>query len=87
VTCDFNYEEGANGPFVPKLRNVMIERLHARNAVRVIDSQGLPSAPVTDITLRDCSFEGVREPSVIRHTERLRLENVRVNGKVVDRLQ
>jgi polygalacturonase len=87
VTCDFNYEEGANGPFVPKLRNVVIERLRARNAVRVIDSQGLPGAPVTDITLRDCSFEGVREPSVIRHTEGLRLENVRVNGKVVDKLQ
>lgn len=87
VTCDFNYEEGANGPFVPKLRNVVIERLRARNAVRVIDSQGLPGAPVTDITLRDCSFEGVREASVIRHTERLRLENVRVNGAVIDTLQ
>jgi polygalacturonase len=86
VTCDFNYEEGAKGPFVPKLRNVVIERLHAKNAVRVIDSQGLPGAPVTDVTLRDCSFEGVSQPSVIRHTERLRLENVRVNGAVVDRL-
>ncbi|WP_213981336.1 glycoside hydrolase family 28 protein [Sphingomonas sp. dw_22] len=86
VTCDFNYEEGPNGPFVPRLRNVVIERLRAKNAVRVLDSQGLPGAPVTDITLRDCSFEGVREPSVIRHTERLRLENVRVNGAVVEQL-
>lgn len=86
VTCDFNYEEGADGPFVPTLRNVVIERLHAKSAARVLDSQGLPGAPVTDITLRDCSFEGVRAPSILQHTERLALENVRVNGRIVDTL-
>jgi polygalacturonase len=86
VTCDFNYEEGPNGGFVPRLRNVVIERLRAANANRVIDSQGLPGAPVTDITLKDCGFDGVREPSVVRFTERLRVENVRVNGALVDRL-
>jgi len=86
VTCDFNYEEGPNGKFVPKLRNVVIERLRATHANRVIDSQGLPGAPVTDIVLKDCSFDGVHEASVVRFTERLRLENVRVNGAVVDKL-
>lgn len=83
VTCDFNYEEGANGKFVPRLRNVVIERLHATNALRVIDSQGLPGAPVTDIMLKDCRFDGVREASIIKHTERLILQNVQVNGKDV----
>jgi polygalacturonase len=86
VTCDFNYEEGANGRFVPRLRNVVIERLRAAQAVRVLDSQGLPGAPVTDITLRDCSFDGVTQPSIVRHTERLVLDNVRVNGKRVETL-
>jgi polygalacturonase len=81
VTCDFNYEEGAKGRFIPRLRNVVIERLRAKNAIRVIDSQGLPGAPVTDITLKDCSFDGVREPSIVRYTERLSLQNVIVNGK------
>jgi len=86
VTCDFDYEEGANGPFVPKLRNIVIERLHAKVARRVLDSRGLPGAPITGITLRDCSFDGVRDASVQRHTTGLRLENVRVNGKVVTAL-
>jgi len=86
VTCDFNYEEGANGKFVPRLHNVVVERLRAKNAVRVMDSQGLPGAPVTDITLKDCSFDGVREPSVVRFTERLTLQNVSVNGQTVQSL-
>jgi polygalacturonase len=86
IACDFNYEEGAKGRFTPVLRHIRIERLHASKATRVLDSQGLPGAPVTDIALKDCSFDGVTEPSVIRHTEGLRLDNVRVNGAVVDRL-
>jgi polygalacturonase len=86
VTCDFNYEEGAKGRFTPRLRNVVIERLHAKQANRVIDSQGLPGAPVSDLTLRDCSFEGVTDASIVKFTDRLVLENVRVNGKVVQSL-
>jgi polygalacturonase len=83
IACDFNYEEGAKGRFTPILRHINIERLRAGKATRVLDSQGLPGAPVTDITLKDCTFDGVTQPSVIRHTERVALANVRVNGKVV----
>jgi polygalacturonase len=86
IACDFNYEEGANGPFTPVLRNITIERLRTSGASRVIDSQGLPKAPVTDVMLKDCSFDGVRETSVVRYTEGLRLQHVRVNGAEVQTL-
>ncbi len=83
ITCDFNYEEGANGPFIPQLRNVVVERLRVRNAVRVLDSQGLPQAPVSDITIRDCEFGGVSQPSIIKYTREVKLERVRVNQRLV----
>jgi polygalacturonase len=86
ITCDFNYEEGAKGAFTPRLNNVVIERMRAERALRVLDSQGLPGAPVRGITLRDCDFRGVTEPSIVKHTERLMLENVRVNGRRVSSL-
>ena len=86
ITCDFNYEEGANGAFTPQLRNVVVERLRVNNAVRVLDSQGLPKAPVNDITLRDCSFNGVTQPSIIKYTRSVKLEQVRVNDKLVREL-
>lgn len=86
ITCDFNYEEGANGPFTPQLKNVVVERLHVKNTVRVLDSQGLPQAPVSDLNLSDCSFEGVTQPSIIKHTRSVKLENVRVNGNRVQSL-
>ena len=86
ITCDFNYEEGAQGPFIPQLKNVVVERLRVKKAVRVLDSQGLPQAPVSDITLKDCEFQGVTQPSVIRFTREVRLEKVRVNDKLVQEL-
>ena len=86
IACDFNYEEGANGPFIPQLKNVVVERLRVKKAVRVLDSQGLPQAPVNDITIRDSEFEGVTQPSIIRHTREVRLEKVRVNDRLVQNL-
>jgi len=86
ITCDFNYEEGPNGIFTPQLRNVVVERLRVKNTIRVLDSQGLPKAPVNDLTLRDCSFEGVTQPSIIKHTRSVNLEQVRVNDKLVTEL-
>jgi polygalacturonase len=86
ITCDFNYEEGANGAFTPQLRNVVIERMRVKKAVRVLDSQGLPKAPVGELTLRDCEFEGVTQPSIVKHTRAVKLENVRINSKPVQTL-
>jgi len=87
ITCDFNYEEGADGPFIPQLKNVVVERLRVKNAARVLDSQGLPKAPVDDLTLRDCEFSGVTQPSIVKYTRHLRLQGVRVNGKRVQSLE
>lgn len=86
ITCDFNYEEGPNGPFIPQLRNVVVERLRVKNAVRVLDSQGIPQAPVNDITLRDCEFHGVTQPSIVKYTREVKLEKVRVNERLVQEL-
>lgn len=86
ITCDFNYEEGAAGAFTPVLRNLRVERMRTRGAAQVLDLQGLAKAPVADIVLSDCRFDGVTRPSVVTHTTGLRLERVRVNGRRVSAL-
>jgi hypothetical protein len=60
--------------------------MRVAKAVRVLDSQGLPLAPVNDITIRDCEFNQVTMPSIVKHTRSVNLENVRVNGAVVKAL-
>ena len=65
---------------------MVVERLRVKNAVRVLDSQGLPQAPVNDITIRDCEFGGVTQPSIVKHTREVNLEKVRVNDQLVKTL-
>lgn len=87
ITVDFNYEEGAKGTYTPQLKNVVIERLRVQDAVRVLDSQGLPNAPVNDIALSECEFNGVTKPSIVKHTNRVKLDRVRVNSRLVASLE
>jgi hypothetical protein len=48
--------------------------------------QGFENAPVYDLRLKDCTFENVQRPSVVKNVSGLKLENVKVNGTVVDKL-
>jgi len=81
LICDFNYEEGAKGAFTPVVRDITLERVTATQAVRVLDIQGLPHAPVRDVVLRDCRFDGVTEANIIAHASGIRRDEVRVNGQ------
>lgn len=86
LTVDFNYEEGARGLYLPVLRNVVIERVTSRKSPMVADLQGLPKAPVYDITLKDCRFDGVAGPSTVKYVNGLRLKGVSINGQPAARL-
>ncbi|HEX2559619.1 glycoside hydrolase family 28 protein [Phenylobacterium sp.] len=83
VTVDFNYEEGAKGAFTPVLRNVVVERVRSGKSTRVADLQGFPNAPIFDVTLKDCVFDGVAEPAIVKNVRGLKLQNVTVNGRPV----
>jgi hypothetical protein len=44
--------------------------------------RGFKNTPVEDIRLKDCNFENASKPNVTENVENLKLENVKVNGKV-----
>ena len=87
ITIDFNYEEGAKGSFVPVMRNYSVERVVSLKSQHVADVQGLANAPITNLRLRDCTFENAASPSIVRNVQGLILDNVKVNGNVITQLQ
>jgi len=86
ITIDFNYEEGAKGSFTPVVRNYTVERLVSRKSKHALDVQGLPGAPIYDLRLADCTFENVAEDSIVKNIRGATLKNVRVNGKIIEKL-
>ncbi len=78
IHADFNYEEGARGDHIPVLRNVVIENLTSKSSARAITLRGLEKAPISDITVRNCQFGGVKKDNLIEHVQNLRQENVKI---------
>jgi len=83
VAVDFNYEEGENGPYVPVLRNVVVNGLRSGKSKYALDIRGLSNAPITDVVLEDCVFENVLDGNILRNVKGLEMRNVRVNGTVL----
>ncbi len=51
-----------------------------------VDMQGFQNAPIENVSISDCEFDGVEKGSVVANVNDLRLKNVRVNGKLVESL-
>ncbi|HSB26251.1 MAG TPA: glycoside hydrolase family 28 protein [Pyrinomonadaceae bacterium] len=86
ITIDFNYEEGAKGNFTPVVRNYTVDKLTSSRSKHALDVQGLTNAPIYDLRLSNCAFDNVAEPSIVKNISGATLDNVRVNGKLVERL-
>ncbi|HEX7318265.1 MAG TPA: glycoside hydrolase family 28 protein [Pyrinomonadaceae bacterium] len=86
LTVDFNYEEGAKGKFTPVVRNLSINNLKSGKSRHALDVQGFANAPVYDLRLKDCTFENVERPAIVKNVNGLKLDNVKINGSVVDKL-
>lgn len=86
LQIDFNYEEGANGPERPVVRDIEVRGLSCKKSKYVLNLRGFPSAPIRDIRLINCTFEQAAEKDVIEHVQGLQLTDVRVNGKVIPKV-
>ena len=87
ITIDFNYEEGAKGNFTPVVRNYTVDRVVSQKSKYAFDVQGLTAAPIYDLRLKDCTFDNVAEGSIVKNVSGATLENVKVNGKVIEGLR
>jgi polygalacturonase len=86
ITIDFNYEEGAKGKYIPVMRNYAVEGLKSGKSEYGVDIQGLANAPVTKVMMKNCAFDNVAKNNITANLNDVKLDNVRINGKVVDKL-
>jgi hypothetical protein len=83
LTVDFQYEEGDAGKFPPTVRDIEVRNVTSQKSRNALSLRGYAYAPVTDVRLKDCSFDNVAQPDVLEHVKDLVLERVTVNGAVV----
>jgi unsaturated rhamnogalacturonyl hydrolase len=82
LTIDLIYEEGANGPFRPVVRNVVLEHVTSRSSPRVMWIAGFAGAVIDGVRFSDCTFTGVRSAEVLQHAGSISFTNVTIEPAV-----
>lgn len=73
---------GENHP--PTFRDFVLENLSCGQSTGyAVFLEGVPAAPIRDVTLRHVEVASARAATWLRHTEGVRFEDVRVNGRPV----
>ena len=85
VHCDFFYEEGEHGPYMPLLRNVTVDGFQTQpggaiDAEHAFYLRGFKQAPIENVTFRNMELNGVRGEAVLENIQHLCFENVTING-------
>ncbi len=83
ITIDFNYEEGAKGGFTPVMRNFIADNVKSGKSRYVMDAQGFANAPIYNIEIKNSTFDNVENGIMAANLKDTKLENVRINGKIV----
>lgn len=81
LSIDFRYEEGDGGAFTPVARDVEMRGVTSRRSPYALYLRGLPGAPIGEVRIVDCVFDGVEKGNLVEHVEGLELRNVRINGR------
>ncbi|HSU56531.1 MAG TPA: glycoside hydrolase family 88 protein, partial [Candidatus Dormibacteraeota bacterium] len=69
LQIDFVYEEGANGPFKPIARNVIMENVTVSHTPRVLNVVGFPGAEISGIRIENSTFKEVQRPDVVKEAD------------------
>jgi polygalacturonase len=74
------FYQNDRGRYLPVVRNIVMEDVTAQKAPRAFYFHGLDELPIRDVTIKNCKFDDVSQPSVMSGIEGLRLINVKING-------
>jgi len=81
IEIDLRYEPPESGPFIPEVRNIVVERMRSKKSKYALYIRGLEKAPLRNIVVRDSAFRGVAQGHVIEGEVDLRLERVVTEGE------
>jgi len=79
LLIDFFYPDIEKGDYKPVVRNINVENVTSQKSGYALFLRGFPDAPITDVTLKNCTFNNVAKPNIITNVENIVVENVRIN--------
>lgn len=78
LQVDFVYEEGANGPYKPVARNIVMENIMVEHTPRVLNVVGFPGAEISGVRIFASTFNDVKKSDAVTDAD-VKLINCKVN--------
>jgi len=78
----FYYAEGDVGQHTPVVRNIYVEDVSSQKSNYALLLEGYERSPVTNVNLKNCNFNGVKNPSIIKNVRDLNMKDVYINGRL-----
>jgi unsaturated rhamnogalacturonyl hydrolase len=78
LTIDLVYSRVTSGPFIPTVRNVVIENVTGRKAPRVLSIVGIEKSIIENIRVENCTFHGVEGADLLAYSGDVTYKNVTV---------
>ncbi|MBN1973341.1 MAG: glycoside hydrolase family 28 protein [Sedimentisphaerales bacterium] len=82
LLIDFFYGEGDTGQFIPTVRNINMENVTSKKSRYALSIKGYERSPITDVTLKNCTFDNVERENQLVGINNLVMENVKINGEI-----
>jgi unsaturated rhamnogalacturonyl hydrolase len=79
LSVEFDYEEGADGPEKPVLRNVLLDNVTCRSSGRVTIITAFPAAVIEDVRFVNCDFKGIAAKDSLKSAEAPIYQNVSIS--------
>ena len=76
IEIDLRYEPRDQGPFIPEVRNILVERMTSKKSRHALYIIGLEKAPIRNVVVRESAFRGVAQGHVIEGMVDLTLDRV-----------
>jgi unsaturated rhamnogalacturonyl hydrolase len=73
LQIDFRYEEGANGPYHPVVRNVLMENVTVKETPRVLNIAGIPNGVIENVRVVNSKFLNVKKDDVVQNAKDVKL--------------
>jgi len=78
LLIEFNYQEGANGPYIPVLRNVVMSNITGESIPVVASVSTFPAAVIENIRIENCVFNGLKSANPLVNGDGITYANVTI---------
>jgi polygalacturonase len=85
LKINFYYEEADAGNHTPSVSNINLENVTCGKSEYALYLKGYKRSPIKDIHLANCIFEDIEKTVIIENVEDILLENVIINGELINR--